>query len=83
MRIASVIFAGSAAALTALSAPAPAKHSEAQKPTEGATSSSPCHAYQMAGDGSWTQLPCQEAAAAGQQPMRKSATRAGADNKTR
>ena len=83
MRIASVIFAGSAAALTALAAPALAKHSEAQKPTVNTTSSSPCHAYQMAGDGSWTQLTSQEAGAAGQQPMRKSATRAGADNKTR
>ena len=82
MRIASVIFAGSAAALTALSAPAPAKHSEAQKPTEGATSSSPCHAYQMAPGGSWTQLPCREAGAAGQTP-RKSATRSGVDNEIR
>ena len=82
MRIASVIFAGSAAVLTALAAPAPAKHSDAQKPTESATSSSPCHAYQMAPDGSWTQLPCQEAGAAGP-PPRKSAARSGADNATR
>ena len=82
MRIATLIFAGSAAALTALAAAALAKHSEAQKPTESATSSSPCHAYQMAPDGSWTQLPCQEAAAAGQ-PPRKSATRSGVENETR
>lgn len=82
MRIANMISAGSVAALTALAAPALAKHSEAQKPTESATSSSPCHAYQLAPDGSWTQLPCQEAGAAGQ-PPRKSATRSGVDNATR
>jgi hypothetical protein len=83
MQIANLISAGSVAALTALAAPALAKHSEAQKPTESATSSSPCHAYQMAPDGSWTQLACQEAGAAGQ-PARKSATRSGVvDNATR
>ena len=82
MRIANMIFAGSAAALIALAAPALAKHSDAQKPTEDANSSSPCHAYQMAADGSWTQLPCQEAGATGQ-PPRKSATRSGTDSQTR
>ena len=48
MRIAHVIFAGSMAALTALAAPALARHSDAQKATEEPTSPSPCHAYEMA-----------------------------------
>lgn len=59
MRIARVIFVGSMAALL-MTAPALAKHSESPKTDDQSTSSS-CHAYQQAADGSWTQLPCQEA----------------------
>jgi hypothetical protein len=60
MRIARVIFAGSVAALLA-AAPVFAKHPEAQKTgDDGKSTSSSCHAYQQAADGSWTQLPCQE-----------------------
>jgi hypothetical protein len=59
MRIAKVIFIGSVAALLA-AAPALAKHPEAQKTGENQSTSSSCHAYQQAADGSWQQLPCQE-----------------------
>ncbi len=59
MQIAKVIFAGSVAALLT-AAPALAKHPEAQKTDENQSTSSSCHAYQQAADGSWQQLPCQE-----------------------
>ena len=59
MRIAQVIFVGFAAALL-LTAPALAKKTQTQKTDDQSTSSS-CHAYQQAADGSWEQLPCQEA----------------------
>jgi hypothetical protein len=60
MRIASVIFVGSVAALT-MAGPANAKHPEAQKPSDSQSTTSSCQAYQQAPDGSWTQLPCEEA----------------------
>lgn len=61
MRIARAIFAGSVLAL-AMTMPAFAKHNEAQKTDNDRTSATAsCHAYQQAEDGSWTQLPCQEA----------------------
>jgi hypothetical protein len=59
MRIAKVIFVGSVAGLL-LSAPAMAKNAQTQKTDDQSTSSN-CHAYQQAPDGSWQQLPCQEA----------------------
>ena len=59
MRIAQVIFVGFAAALL-VTAPALAKNAPTQKTDDQSTSSS-CHAYQQAADGSWQQLPCQEA----------------------
>ena len=59
MRIAKVIFVVSAAALL-VTAPASAKKTPIQKTDDQSTSSS-CHAYQQAPDGSWEQLPCQEA----------------------
>lgn len=61
MRIARLIFVGSVAAL-AMAAPAFAKHSEAQKTKadDDKSTSSSCHAYRQAADGSWTELPCQE-----------------------
>ncbi|WP_349543198.1 hypothetical protein [Bradyrhizobium sp. ARR65] len=84
MRIATMIFAGSVAALTVLATPALARNnSDAAKPAEdNASSASPCHAYQMAADGSWTQLPCQEEGAARQPPPRKSVTRNGTEAET-
>jgi hypothetical protein len=59
MRVARVIFVGSAAALL-MAAPALAKNAQTQKTDDQSTSSS-CHAYQQAPDGSWEKLPCQEA----------------------
>jgi hypothetical protein len=59
MRIAQVIFVGLAAALL-MTAPVLAKKTQNQKTDDQSTSSS-CHAYQQAPDGSWEQLPCQEA----------------------
>ena len=69
MRIAYVIFVGSVAALAVLTAPALAKGPTAQKTDEKSTSSS-CHAYQQAADGSWTEVSCQETGAGGQQQPR-------------
>ncbi len=74
MRIAQVIFAGSVAALTALATPALAKQSDAAKPIQDSASSSPCYAYQLGADGKWEQLPCQEAGAAGKQPVHRART---------
>jgi hypothetical protein len=65
MRIARVIFVGSVATLAALTAPVLANHSTAQK-TEDRSSSSSCHAYQQAADGTWTELPCAESGSNGQ-----------------
>ena len=59
MRIAKVIFVGSAAALL-LAAPVLAKNAPTQKTDDQSTPSS-CHAYQQEADGTWQQLPCQEA----------------------
>lgn len=60
MRIAGVIFVGSVAALV-LAGPAFAKQPDGQKPSDRQSTSSSCHAYQQAADGSWTQMPCEEA----------------------
>jgi hypothetical protein len=82
MRIKRAIFVGSMAALAAMTAPALAKNSTAQKTDDKSTSSS-CHAYQQAADGSWTQLPCQElGSGSGAGTQHESATR-GTDEKTR
>jgi hypothetical protein len=69
MRIAYVIFVGSVAALAVFTAPALAKSPTAQKTEEKSTSSS-CHAYQQAADGSWTEVSCQETGAGGQSQPR-------------
>jgi hypothetical protein len=75
MRIKCAIFVGSIAALAATTAPALAKNSTAQKTDDKSTSSS-CHAYQQAADGSWTELSCQElGSGSGGQTQHKSATR--------
>ncbi len=59
MRIASAIFAGSIAALAALTAPALAKDSNA--PKTGDQSASPaCTSYEQTLDGEWRPVPCQE-----------------------
>ena len=77
MRIKRAIFVGSIATLAAMTAPALAKHSNAQKTDDKSTSS--CHAYQQAADGSWTQLPCQEMGSPQAQPQRTSSTRTESD----
>jgi hypothetical protein len=60
MRLAKVIFAGSLAALLGAMAPASAKKADAQKPAEEKSTSSSCHTYQQAADGTWTEHPCEE-----------------------
>jgi hypothetical protein len=91
MRIAKLIFVGSIAASAALAAPVLAKDSPAQKTSDPSTSSSsstssPCHAYQQAPDGSWTPLPCEEVGSGGQTQHKSSAHNAsegGSPTKTR
>lgn len=60
MRIAYLVFAGALVAGAALTAPALARNSDAQKGGEKSASSSSCSAYQQAPDGSWEPLPCKE-----------------------
>jgi hypothetical protein len=57
--MARVIFACAFAALLGVMSPASAKKADAQKSTEGSTSSS-CHTYQQTADGTWTEHPCEE-----------------------
>jgi hypothetical protein len=66
MRITALIFIGPVAALAVLAAPTLAKNSTAQQKSEDRPTSSSCHAYQQATDGSWTELPCEETGTAGQ-----------------
>lgn len=88
MRIARLIFVGSIIALAGLTAPALAKNSNSPvnadaRKIEGTPAAQGCHAYQQAPDGSWTQLPCQEAGSTSQGSMPgKSVTRAP-DEETR
>jgi hypothetical protein len=65
MRIAGSIIAGAVAALAALTIPVLAKDTGVPKSEEKATSSS-CHAYEQAPDGSWRPLPCEEVGPNGQ-----------------
>jgi hypothetical protein len=84
MRIATVIFAGSVAALAHFATPALAKNSETQPDAQKADekqSTSPCRAYQKAADGSWQAMPCQEMGAPAETKP-KSAT-GNSDKRTR
>lgn len=74
MRLGPAMFVASVAALLTLAAPGLAKNSETPKANEQGATSSSCHSYQQAADGSWTALPCQELGAPAQ-PQGKSATR--------
>ncbi len=75
MRIKRAIFVGSVAALAVTTAPVLAKNSTLQKTDDKSTTSS-CHAYQQAADGSWMELPCQElGSGSGAPAQHKSATR--------
>ncbi|MGA7810092.1 hypothetical protein [Bradyrhizobium sp.] len=76
MRITKLIFIGSVTATVVLMAPALARNSEPPKIDDRSTSSS-CHSYQPAPDGTWTELPCQEVGGQKQQQQtqHKSSTR--------
>jgi hypothetical protein len=69
MRKASLILPGSIALLAVLSAPVLAKSPGAPKAEEKPASSG-CSAYEMAPDGTWTVLPCQETGSTGQTRQR-------------
>jgi hypothetical protein len=71
MRLGHAIFVATIAALLAAAVPGLAKNAETPKSEQPASSS--CHSYQMAADGSWTELPCQELDAPS--PSRKSSPR--------
>jgi len=75
MRIRHAIFFGSVAALAVLAAPSLAGNTGPQRTSEQPTSPSPtCQSYQLAADGSWKQLPCQELGS-GTATQRKSSAR--------
>jgi hypothetical protein len=74
MRLGPAIVVASIAALLTLAAPGLARNADAPKTSEQPASSSSCHSYQQAADGSWIALPCQELGAT-PQPQHKSATR--------
>ena len=90
MRIAGLIFVGSIAALVVAAAPAAAKNSS---PNSGANANAQrvedtpvaqgCHAYQQAPDGSWVQLPCQEAGPTSQAPTPHRSVTRTPDEETR
>jgi hypothetical protein len=65
MRFGHALFIASTAGLLTLAAPTLARNSDTQKTGEQPAASA-CHAYQMAADGSWTELPCQETGSTGQ-----------------
>jgi hypothetical protein len=67
MRIAQVIVVGSLATLVGMMTPASAKKADAQKPAEDKSTSSSCHTYQPAPDGTWTEHPCEEVGGSTQQ----------------
>jgi hypothetical protein len=60
MSFAKMIFVGSLAALLGAMAPASARKADAQKAAEEKSTSSSCHTYQQAADGTWTEHPCEE-----------------------
>jgi len=60
MRMVGVIFACLLAALFGAMAPTSAKKADAQKSAEEKSTSSSCHTYQQAADGTWTEHPCAE-----------------------
>ena len=72
MRLGHAIFVATTAALLAAAVPGLARNAETPKTSEQPASSS-CHSYQMAADGSWTELPCQELGAP--TPSRRSSPR--------
>ncbi len=86
MRIAHLIFTGSIAALAVLTAPALAKNSNTQKTDDSSAStasSSSCHAYQQAPDGSWNPVSCQEVGAPSQAQTQHRSASQGSNEDTR
>ncbi|RXT41845.1 hypothetical protein [Bradyrhizobium betae] len=83
MRIIHVVFAGAFAAAMALTAPALAKNSDAQRSEDKSTSLSSCSAYQQAPDGSWEPLPCKETGERGQPQARNSSSQQAVDRRQR
>jgi len=81
MRIIPVVFAGAVA--MALTAPALAKNSDAQRSEDKSTSSSSCSAYQQAPDGSWQPLPCKETGERSQPLRNISSSQQPADRRER
>lgn len=65
MRFGHALFLAATAGLLTLAAPTLARNANAPKTDEQPAASS-CHAYQMAADGTWTPLPCQETGSTGQ-----------------
>lgn len=82
MRIAHLIFVGTLVAGSALTVPALAKNSDAQK-SEAKPTSSSCSAYQQAPDGTWEQLPCKETGERGQTQTQHRAPAQGTDREER
>jgi hypothetical protein len=78
MRIARVIFVCLVATIAVPAVPALAKNSTAER-TDDRSNSSSCRAYQQAADGSWTELPCQEAGSSGGQTQHKPPAKSGED----
>jgi hypothetical protein len=73
MRNAKLAFIGFAAVLAVIAAPAFARNAAPPQKTEDkSVSSSSCHAYQMAADGSWSVLSCHEAGGTEHKPPSKS-----------
>lgn len=60
MRFARVMLVASLAAALGAMTPASAKKADAQKATEEKSTSSSCHSYQQAADGTWIEHPCEE-----------------------
>jgi hypothetical protein len=71
MRLGHAIFVATIAALLAAAVPGLAGNADTPKASEQPAAS--CHSYQMAADGSRTELPCQELGAPA--PSRKSSPR--------
>jgi hypothetical protein len=80
MRIRNAIFFGSMLAVAVLATPALSKDSQAQKTDDQSIASTPstsrpCHAYQQAADGSWTERPCEAADSTKPTQRRKASAR--------
>lgn len=91
MRIGKIVVFGALAAIAVTTAPVSAKKTQtpateslkSQAPktddkTDAQDNATPCHAYQQASDGSWTELPCQEPGVTAQAQRKPAASSAEA-----